>query len=166
MSRGHLNIDAQIIFSGVAVLVLLVVWQLNIVVVLLPGYRLTDGNRMGYGKNLDLNCTEKNSGVLESEQVPISSQLASNFSRIGVAIKEPGGYNGQNLYILYEEPGKPALRAQLLFDENSLCGDENNKIVCMALSVSDYGLSNGRKIKVQGIETEGNVAVRQLTLFP
>jgi hypothetical protein len=85
-----------------------------------------------------------------------------NFSRKGVAIKENARYNGENLFILYEEPGKPALRARLKFDGESICGDEKQTIVCLALSVSDYGLSSGRKIEVRGIESDGVVSVRRL----
>lgn len=85
-----------------------------------------------------------------------------NFSRKGVAIKENAKYNGENLYILYEETGKPALRARLKFDGESICGDEKHAIVCLALSVSDYGLSNGRKIEVRGVEKDGVVSVRRL----
>jgi hypothetical protein len=87
-----------------------------------------------------------------------------NFSKTGVAIKESSKVNGENLYILYEEPGKPALRAKLLFNEKSLCGDETHKIICMALSVSDYGLTNGRKIEIKGIKTDEQVEVRQLMM--
>ncbi|KKR33109.1 MAG: hypothetical protein UT64_C0015G0021 [Candidatus Falkowbacteria bacterium GW2011_GWF2_39_8] len=70
--------------------------------------------------------------------------------------------NGENLYILYEEPGKPALRKKLVFDEKSLCGDEERSIVCMALSVSDFGLVNGGRVEIKGIVSEDQVLVRQV----
>jgi hypothetical protein len=68
------------------------------------------------------------------------------------------------LYLIYEEPGKPALSVILNFDEKSLCGDQNHKTVCMALSVSDYGMSNGRPITVMGIKSGKYVTVRELDL--
>jgi len=88
-----------------------------------------------------------------------------NFSKTGVASKEPGGANGENLFILYEEPAQPALRKLLKFDDMSFCGDKQRQIVCMALSVSDYGLVNGRKIQIKGVEENSSVKVRQLIMI-
>lgn len=89
-----------------------------------------------------------------------------NFSESGTSVKNLPGLENDRLYIIYEEPGQPALRAELAFDEDSLCGDGKTKIVCMALSISDYGLANGRAIEVRGIESDGIVTVRELVLKP
>ncbi|KKQ60701.1 MAG: hypothetical protein US81_C0014G0006 [Parcubacteria group bacterium GW2011_GWE2_38_18] len=104
---------------------------------------------------------ESSSRCIRSWEEVCDSDL--NFIKNGVAIKEDGGMNGENLYILYEEPGKPALRKKLVFDEKSLCGDEERSIICMALSVSDFGLTNGDRIEIKGVVSDGEVRVRQLS---
>lgn len=88
-----------------------------------------------------------------------------NFFETGVAVKEAAKTNGENLFILYEKPGQPALRKSLKFDEKSLCGDERQQIVCLALSVSDYGLTNGTEIEVRGLENGEVVTVRKLMII-
>jgi len=87
------------------------------------------------------------------------------FFKTGVASKEPGGANGENLFILYEGPGQLALRRLLKFDGMSFCGDKQRQVVCMVLSVSDYGLVSGRKIQVKGVEKNDVVQVRQLMMM-
>jgi hypothetical protein len=87
-----------------------------------------------------------------------------NFTRSGVAGKNNPGMLKNALYIIYEEPGKPAQSAILSFDANSLCGSGGTKTYCMALSVSDYGLSNGRRISVEGVKEGKYVTVRELEL--
>ena len=82
----------------------------------------------------------------------------------GVATKDSPGQPEGKLYILSEEPGKPAVSTELLFDEQSMCGDSMHSIVCMALNVSDYGLTPGRKIQVTGIRQGGGLQVRRLEL--
>ncbi len=87
-----------------------------------------------------------------------------NFSHAGVVVKEKPSRNGERLYLVYEEPGKPALKARLDFDMNSVCGDEQHRIGCMLLSVSDFGLTNGQSVTVKGIATTSDaVLVRQVT---
>jgi hypothetical protein len=80
----------------------------------------------------------------------------------GTAAKNLPGFDKDRLYVLYEQPGKPALSLQLQFDEKSLCGDAEHKISCVALSVSDYGLYNGRKIAVVGVRNGSMLSVKSL----
>lgn len=85
-----------------------------------------------------------------------------NFVRSGVAVLDEPGRQSSNIYLVYEEPGKPALKLRLLIDGKSFCGSKEQKIVCMALSVSNFGLFNGKPIKVIGIRSGDTVSVREL----
>jgi hypothetical protein len=88
-----------------------------------------------------------------------------NFVKSGVAAKNNPGLQKDKLYLIYEEPGKPAQSVILNFDAESLCiATDGKKTPCMALSVSDYGLSNGRKISITGIKEMDSVLVREMEL--
>lgn len=89
-----------------------------------------------------------------------------NFIKNGVAIKNSPGLKEDVWYLLYEEPGKPAITRELIFDNLSFCGDKNGNIPCAALSVSDYGLRNGRSVTVEGAESGDVVNVRLLEMEP
>lgn len=85
-----------------------------------------------------------------------------NFSKSGVTVKNLPGLKSDQWYLLYEEPGKPALNAELQFDTESLCGSEERKTMCMLLSISDYGMKNGGKVEIRGIEHDDVLKVREL----
>ena len=85
-----------------------------------------------------------------------------NFSKSGVTVKNLPGLKSDQWYLLYEEPGKPALNAELQFDTESLCGNEERKTMCMLLSISDYGMKNGGKVEIHGIEHDDVLKVREL----
>lgn len=85
-----------------------------------------------------------------------------NFSKSGVTVKNLPGLKSDQWYLLYEEPGKPALNAELQFDTESLCGNEERKTMCMLLSISDYGMKNGEKVEIRGIEHDDVLKVREL----
>lgn len=89
-----------------------------------------------------------------------------NFSRSGVAAKNLPGLIPDRLYLVYEEVGAPAKSVLLEFDEWSFCGGETQRILCMAMSVSDYGLANGRKISVIGTLEGKSLRVQELTMEP
>lgn len=85
-----------------------------------------------------------------------------NFSKSGVTVKNLPGLKSDQWYLLYEEPRKPALNAELQFDTESLCGSEERKTMCMLLSISDYGMKNGGKVEIRGIEHDDVLKVREL----
>lgn len=85
-----------------------------------------------------------------------------NFSKSGVTVKNFPGLKSDQWYLLYEEPGEPALNAELQFDTESLCGSEERKTMCMLLSISDYGMKNGEKVEIRGIEHDDVLKVREL----
>jgi len=87
-----------------------------------------------------------------------------NFSQTGVTVKNLPGLEEDEWYLLYEAAGKTALTAKLQFDMESLCGNKDKKSMCMLLSVSDFGMKNGAKVKIRGTEDEDIVKVRELII--
>lgn len=85
-----------------------------------------------------------------------------NFSESGTVVKNLPGLKKDKLYLIHERAGQPGLKTELIFDAESLCGNDEDKISCMLLSVSDYGFNNGRKIKVRGVVADGAVRVREV----
>ncbi|MDO8260860.1 MAG: PspC domain-containing protein [Candidatus Magasanikbacteria bacterium] len=85
-----------------------------------------------------------------------------NFSQSGMTVKNLPGLKEDQWYLLYEEPGNPALNAELQFDMESRCGNDKRKIMCTLLSNSDYGMENGKKAEIRGTELDGVVKVREL----
>lgn len=83
---------------------------------------------------------------------------AINFNRQGVAIKETSEFNGEDLYILFIDTDRAERKHELKFSDKSICGDDQRSIVCMALSISDYGLTTGRPIEVSG-ELDGDTVL-------
>ena len=78
------------------------------------------------------------------------------FEKTGYLTRSDGsaGNNGWNL--LYEEPGKPALRVSLRFTSESVCHYQDKAEVCVADSVV------GDLVTVRGIRDGGSVVVRSM----
>lgn len=87
-----------------------------------------------------------------------------NFSQSGVTVKNLPGLERDKWYLIYEKPGEPALNVELQFDMESLCVIKKNKTMCMLLSVSDFGMKNGAKVKIRGVENDEMVKVRELII--
>lgn len=75
-----------------------------------------------------------------------SKKTTGNFSEIGNLVNK-----NNNLVLVYEKPGKPALTVNLLFNKQSSCFLENNQEVSC-----DYSWKDGDRVKVAGIK-ENNV---------
>lgn len=76
------------------------------------------------------------------------------FVEIGNLVK-----NGGNWSLIYEEPGAPALKADLAFNEDSVCDFiEGHK--CLA-----SGLNVGDRLRVEGQKQGGTVTVSKLTRY-
>lgn len=76
----------------------------------------------------------------------------ANFSETGNIVGEAGSWE-----LVYEEPGKPALRVRLVFDEDSVCADEGGD--CLPAY-----WQNGDRANVSGIRTGESVKVRTLRI--
>lgn len=87
--------------------------------------------------------------VIEPEE---NSQEEINFSEIGNIVESEEAWD-----LVYEEPGKPALRVTLSFDDNSKCLDESEDQSC-----SSVYWKNGDRTEIIGIKTGDQVLVRSL----
>lgn len=95
-------------------------------------------------------------------QVEISSfeilpeeELSKNFSEIGNLVKDEGA-DGWSL--VYEKPGQPALRAILMFTENSQCLSVGQMISC-------NNFDSGDRVKIEGLNKINIVTVSTLELL-
>jgi hypothetical protein len=87
----------------------------------------------------------------------------SDFTKAGVIVFRGEGVPFGTPYLVYEEPGKPALTKELKFDALSTCGSVSQQIVCMALSVSFDVAFGGKRVLIEGIsEDDGTVTIRKL----
>lgn len=102
--------------------------------------------------------------VSSDEQVEITSfqviepeenvQEEINFSETGNIVESEETWD-----LVYEEPGKPALRVTLIFDDDSKCLDESEDQSCS----SPYW-ENGNRAEIAGIKTGDQVLVRSLRI--
>ncbi len=83
---------------------------------------------------------------------PPAAPPAANFSDNGVLLSGAGGWT-----ILYEEPGKPALNANLMFDSNSQCDTGGGLGTC-----NTAAFTHGTDIDVIGYLSGNNLTVYEL----
>jgi len=90
-------------------------------------------------------------------QKPIVSEDA--FFKTGNVV-----HKGDKLELVYEEPGKPALTAELIFNSLSVCTDMNDeKISCETYSL--VNLNDGDRIRLSGIKEGNKINVKTLTIL-
>jgi phage shock protein PspC (stress-responsive transcriptional regulator) len=85
-----------------------------------------------------------------------------DFSEVGRARKDKDAGNGDGLYLIYQDEEGSEREIALDFGAESNCGPEGKPFPCMALSVSDYGISDGVEIEIRGVLNDGVVEVRRL----
>ncbi len=90
-----------------------------------------------------------NSFEVEEENEPRSA----NFSKIGNIVAK-----GENWELVYEEPGKPALRARLQFNEDSKCTDNEN-----GKCFPPYW-QNGDRAQIKGSKKGDEITVKSLSI--
>jgi hypothetical protein len=98
-------------------------------------------------------------GLPESSKLP---NLETNFARAGVITYDNPGQDQNVMYLIYEEPGKPALKKKLQFDAESTCAASNGAIQCIAFNSPLEMAFNGKRATVEGLEMGDLVLVRLL----
>lgn len=83
----------------------------------------------------------------------------TNWEKTGYAVKNNPGMQENAWYIVYEEPGSPALNNQIRIDGNTTCYAEGEKTECIESNFL------GQKIKVRGHNDNGIILVNDLTVF-
>jgi hypothetical protein len=90
------------------------------------------------------------------------SVLGPDFIRTGVITYNNPGQKPGVMYLVYEEPGKPALFKELFIDDKSVCGDRSGEMACEAIS-APLGVSfGGKRVQVSGMDKGSVVLVREL----
>jgi len=100
------------------------------------------------------------------EIVPEESVSApTDFSRVGtITVNSPGAAQGE-MYLVYEEPGAPALTKRLEFDPLSICAASNGATPCIAMSVTYDVPFGGKRAEVEGIDKGETLLVRKLRIL-
>jgi hypothetical protein len=85
--------------------------------------------------------------------------------KAGVITANNPGLGQDTLYLIYEEPGKPALKKEIVMDTLSICGGNNGALPCMAMSVSFDVAFAGKRAVVEAIKDgEDAVILRKMTV--
>lgn len=101
-------------------------------------------------------------GLPESSIVP---NAPTNFAKIGVMTINNPGQKQDTPYLIYEEPGKPALKKELAFDVESTCAGPNGSLPCLAMNATLEASYGGKRVTVEGLEMENVVLVRLIRSF-
>jgi len=75
----------------------------------------------------------------------------TNFSEIGTVIFNNPGLKPSTPYLIYEEPGSPAIKKELILDERSFCSAKSGGIPCIAMSVTLDLPYEGKRVVVEGV---------------
>jgi len=84
--------------------------------------------------------------------------VETNFSQTGNLARNNPGMEKNTWYLLYEEPGQPAISAKLIFSDTSACQLSAKEVKCQSAK-----LYIGQKVTVFGKFNSGNVAVDKIT---
>ncbi|MCK9352186.1 MAG: hypothetical protein WCT49_03100 [Candidatus Paceibacterota bacterium] len=88
-----------------------------------------------------------------------------DFTKTGyITINNPGQKTGV-MYLVYEQPGAPALFKELKIDEKSVCIGGFGKMPCMAMNIDWGSAFSGKRAEVKGITKSDVVVVRQLRVI-
>ena len=93
-----------------------------------------------------------------------SQEIQTNFQKSGYLSDREVDRANDGIYLIYEEPGKPALSAKLKFDGKSVCILEKEKTACTSLNSSIEKITENKKVSIEGFEYGGIVLVKSLTL--
>lgn len=95
----------------------------------------------------------------KNNQLDLNSITLETVLEVADFIKEGNlaGSNEEDWSLVYEEPGKPALKVGLVFNEKSACNKDGVNQTCV-----DFGLV-GDRITVEGINKDNKVTVLKLT---
>ncbi len=96
------------------------------------------------------------------EEFSIAPTPVADFVKTGnLVATAAGGSTDEGWSLLYEEPGKPALKVNLIFSNESMCDQGSGQQPCLILS----SLTIGERVSVSGIKSEdgSRIMVIQMT---
>lgn len=104
--------------------------------------------------------------LIEQEVNELIESEPTDFVRTGTVVFNAPGNKPGVPYLLYEEPGKPALKKELILDALSVCAAPNGAAACMAMSVTLDVPFHGKRATVEGeIRGDSAVLVRKLQVI-
>jgi hypothetical protein len=96
---------------------------------------------------------------------PQGAAAEADWSRAGVIVIDNPGLEQGIPYIIFEEPGSPALAKKLVFDGDSRCAMPAGEMPCLAISAPIEAAYGEERILVEGVsQTDGSLLVRSVTL--
>jgi len=100
---------------------------------------------------------EGSSVLTGSQELKINPQEV-DFGKVGTIVFNNPGLKKDTPYLIYEEPGKPALSKELKLDEFSICAADNGSEACVALNAPLEMILGGKRAAVEG-KTEGEIVL-------
>jgi hypothetical protein len=91
-----------------------------------------------------------------------TNETQINFEKLGYISNREASLPNEGMYLVYEEPGKPALSTKLKFDEKSTCIFGKEKMACISLNSTIEKATENKKVFVNGFEYGGIVLVKNL----
>lgn len=89
----------------------------------------------------------------------------TDINKIGYLTFDSPGNQQDIPYLVYEEPGKPALKARLLIDEHTFCVVERRGSPCMAMSVLYSTVFSGKRAMVEGNMQGEDILARKIRVY-
>jgi uncharacterized protein YxeA len=91
------------------------------------------------------------------DKITIPEDEIIQFDQIGNLVRNNPGMEEDIWYLVYEQPGQPALTTSLIFTSSSICAEENENIIC-----DTEKLTQGNRVRILGEEKEEGVEVIRL----
>ncbi len=109
-------------------------------------------------------------GVFKGASAPVTGPVVNatttDFARIGNLSFDAPGNRQDTPYLVYEEPGKPALKAELVLDEYSICATQTGSLTCMAMSAQYSVAFGGARALVEGrMLPDGRILVIKMYVY-
>lgn len=85
-----------------------------------------------------------------------------NFIKYGYLSDREADQPNSGIYLIYEEPGKPALSEKLEFDGKSICEFSGKKTMCLSLDSTIEITAENKRVLVNGVKELDAVQVIKL----
>ena len=89
-----------------------------------------------------------------------SERMVSDFSKTGNIVRDNPGYPEGVWFLIFEEPGSPAISKALYFNEDSVCMISEEEETC-----DPDEMEVGSRVEVEGFEKEDEIEVMTLWLL-
>lgn len=96
---------------------------------------------------------------------PFVAPLPTDTVRVGTVTFDTPGLKQDTLYLVYEEPGKPAVTKQLIIDEHSYCNIGSGGLPCMMMSVQYSMAFGGKRALIDGNAAGEAIVVRRIRVL-